>query len=216
MKKFLVLVLLILSVDLICSSTADGAKCICPDSNCAIVTVPYNNKSSSFNLNINIITGTKVIVQQEECKTCGYTLDFVAANCKDKSYLTYVGKSDGQTSNQLMAVGGNNLSCFTFNVLKSGTANIPFFYYRPWERALGSRSIVVINIVNDTNGKSSVQANVLTDNQILVLDNSQDTSTTTQASSSRSASGTVPANSGSSFVKVLSKMIFVLLIIIFY
>ena len=214
MKVFIFYVLLVLSISLVNSSVLSGAKCVCPDSNCQIVTVSYNNKSSSFQVNSNVVSGTKLIIQQQECNTCGYMLEYVAANFQDTSILTYVDKTAGQipsSTSQTKVVGGNNVSCFTFNVLKTGTANIPFFYYRPWERANGSRSTIVVSITNDNSGKASVQENTLSDSQILTLNNSQSTKTTTEMLSTQK-----PNNSGSNFAKAISKMFFIMLLIIFY
>ena len=170
--------LIILSI-LFCSvfSTASTtASCEC--AGCAVVKVPYNNKSTSFNVGTPITTTTKLVIQQEQCDSCGYVLDMMTTNFKDTAVLSYVGKTAAvttttSTSSSMVAVGGNTVQCFTFNVKAAGKASVPFYYYQPWQNSLGNQSVVDLTIATDSTGGVTTSQNTLTVTQQAALDGFQ-------------------------------------------
>jgi len=202
MSKIISLAILLLTLTLIATSSPNLINCVCPDANCQVVTVQYNTNSSSFNITMNIVATSKLIVQQQECQSCGYQLDYVTANFKNDTLLKYVDKtaSPAVTSSS-MVVGGNVNQCFTFQVLSAGRALIPFDYYQISDKLTSSqKSIVEVNIINDPTVKTVIPI-ALSDTQVLTLNNYQATLTV------------ISADGG--YLKTIYKMIFIMLVLFF-
>ena len=189
-------------------STTSTASCQC--SGCAIVIVPYNNKSTSFNVVTPMTATTTLVIQQEQCDSCGYTLDMMTANFKDTAVLTYVGKTAAvaATTTTMQPVGGNTVQCFTFNVKGAGKASVPFYYYQPWNNNMGSQSVVELTVA--TGASVSGTQNTLTAAQQLALDSFQ------TINYSLLTTGAKPNTSEGDFIRVITKMLSIMMLIIFY
>ena len=221
MKKIILVISLILINTIISTDSSSNSsnnqnpiepqcECAKDDLSCKVYKVGYNISSSSFKLNLKIGEQSKLILQQQECRSCGYKLDLVNDTVSNPSIIKYIGKKQAElktsdaNANDQPIVGGNNNICFEFKVLKAGKVLIPFNYYRPWDiENTSNKSAVEVEIIDDSTDKIHLTVNNLTQTELKKLD-SYDVSIFGR-----------PQSEGG-YLKVVSKMFFILLILFFF
>jgi len=242
-KIFLLLICLYLTRMMILTTVGSGATCLCPNSNCQVIKVGNLKSSSwILNIKIDINTKV-IIQQTENSNkgwTSEFIpenfkeknlLSFVAKTASGVP-ISLRSLSTPTTAKQPTPapaqtgpkpgdlppfpepdISKNTVQCFTFKILNSGKSQVPFFYYLPWDRAVGSMTIVEIEINNSV--IPSISEKALTTEQMKDLKDLQDTYYTTKHMSTAVPDRYLPSKNAQ-LLKGISCLIFILTFILIF
>jgi len=241
MKKLFLLLICLYLTRMIFTTVGSGATCICPNSNCLVLKVGNLKSSSwILNIKIDSNTKV-IIQQTENSNkgwTSEFIpenfkennlLSFVAKTASGVP-ISLRSLSAPTTAKQPAPapaptgpkpgdltpfpepdISKNTVQCFTFKILNSGKSQVPFFYYLPWDRVVGSMTIVEIEIKSSV--IPSISEKALTTKQMQDLKDLQDTFYTTKHISTAVPDKYLPSNNAQ-LLKGISCLIFILTFIL--